>query len=249
MSDVTGKRIIVTGGSGGIGGAAVRALAAAGARVACTYHANPPQLPEGVLVAPCDIADQRSVSEAFDAFVAELGGLDGLIHAAGVHGSCPADQLDEQAWDRMFARNGKGTLFTNQAAFRHLQEGGGSIVNMGSVEGVRGFAGNALYAATRGAVMAWTRSVALEWGHWGVRVNAVAPVIETQIVQRMRESLDEPSRAMMDEGLRALIPLGGKMGDPDRDLAPVLIFLMSDSSRFMTGQTIPVDGGFMMVGS
>jgi NAD(P)-dependent dehydrogenase (short-subunit alcohol dehydrogenase family) len=249
MSDVRGKRIIVTGGSGGIGAAAVRALAAAGARVACTYQSNEPDLPDGVVWAQCDIADQAQVTATFNTFARQLGGLDGLIHAAGVHGWSPADQITGAEWDRMFALNGRGTLFTNQAAFVHLRDRGGAIVNMGSVEGVRGMPGGALYAATRGAVMAWTRSVAREWGQFNIRVNAAAPVIETQLARRIRGALDDASQAAMAEMLRADIPIGGVMGDPDRDMAPVLVFLMSDASHFITGQTISVDGGYMMVGS
>jgi NAD(P)-dependent dehydrogenase (short-subunit alcohol dehydrogenase family) len=122
-------------------------------------------------------------------------------------------------------------------------------VNMGSVEGVRGFAGNAVYAASRGAVMAWTRSVALEWGRCGVRVNCVAPAIHTEIFERQRAALDPATLAAMDAQLAAMIPLGGRMGDALRDLAPVLVFLVSDDSRFVTGQTLAVDGGLMMLGS
>jgi NAD(P)-dependent dehydrogenase (short-subunit alcohol dehydrogenase family) len=94
-----------------------------------------------------------------------------------------------------------------------MRNHGGSIVNMGSCEGVRGFAGNATYAATRGAVMAWTRSVALEWGRHKVRVNALAPVAFTGPAERMRANLDETANAMMDAYLAQAIPLGGKMGD------------------------------------
>ena len=249
MDGLEGKRIIVTGGAGGIGNAAIHALVDGGAKVACTFNAATPNVPATVLAQACDIANQGEVDATFDAFAEALGGLDGLIHAAGVHGSCPADRLSEEEWDRIFAVNGKGTLFTNQAAFRHLHGQGGSIVNMGSCEGVRGFAGNAAYAASRGAVMSWTRSVASEWGRHRIRVNAVAPVIDTQIAQRMRDAMDDAGRAAMDAGLRMAIPLGGKMGDPLLDLAPVLTFLMSDASRFITGQTLSVDGGFMMLGS
>jgi NAD(P)-dependent dehydrogenase (short-subunit alcohol dehydrogenase family) len=249
VSVLEGKRVIVTGGAGGIGGAAVRALVERGARVACTVHEVTADVPDGVAVAPCDIARRASVDEAVDGLVAALGGLDALIHAAGIHGSAPAADLSEEDWDRMFALNGKGTLFTNQAAYRHLHERGGSIVNMGSVEGVRGTAGNAAYAASRGAVMAWTRSVAQEWARHGIRVNCVAPVVETRLYHRIRDSLDDASRAAMEAGLAHAIPLGGKMGDPARDLAPVLAFLVSDDSGFITGQTIAVDGGFMMLGS
>ena len=249
MGALDGRRVIVTGGAGGIGAAAVQALVERGARVACTVHEVAPDVPDGVTTATCDIASKASVDEVVDGLVAGLGGLDALIHAAGIHGSAAAADLSEAEWDRMFALNGKGTLFTNQAAFRHLRDGGGSIVNMGSVEGVRGTAGNAAYAASRGAVMAWTRSVALEWARHGVRVNCVAPVVETRLFHRIRDALDPASQAAMDAGLAQAIPLGGKMGDPARDLAPVLAFLVSDDSCFITGQTIAVDGGFMMLGS
>jgi NAD(P)-dependent dehydrogenase (short-subunit alcohol dehydrogenase family) len=249
MDGLDGRRVIVTGGAGGIGGAAVQALVERGARVACTVHESAAKVPDGVVTSPCDIASKASVDETVDRLAGELGGLDALIHAAGIHGSCPAEQLGEDEWDRLFALNGKATLFTNQAAFRHLRDGGGSIVNMGSVEGVRGTAGNAAYASSRGAVMAWTRSVALEWARHRIRVNCVAPVVETRLVQRIRDAMDDAGRAAMEAGLQHAIPLGGKMGDPLQDLAPVLAFLVSDDSRFITGQTLAVDGGFMMLGS
>jgi NAD(P)-dependent dehydrogenase (short-subunit alcohol dehydrogenase family) len=249
VSKLQGKRIIVTGGAGGIGNAAVQLFAQEGARVACTYNSAEPAVPAGVLTRRCNIADKADVDAVFDAFVAELGGLDVLVHAAGIHGSQPADQIGEADWDRMFDLNGKGALWTNQAAFRHLRAAGGAIINMGSVEGVRGFAGNASYAASRGAVMAWTRTIALEWGQYGIRANCVAPAISTSIYQRQRAAMDEASLQAMDAGLRQMIPLGGALGDPLHDLAPVLAFLASDDSHFITGQTIAVDGGLMMVGS
>jgi NAD(P)-dependent dehydrogenase (short-subunit alcohol dehydrogenase family) len=250
MGSLDGKRVIITGAAGGIGSAAVEAFVAEGARVACTYNSAEPSLPAGVVAsARCDITSKASVDGVFDGFAEQLGGLDVLIQAAGLHGGCPADQISEDYWDNMFALNGKATLLTNQAAFRHMRDQGGSIVNMGSCEGVRGFAGNATYAATRGAVMAWTRSVALEWGRHKVRVNALAPVAFTGPAERMRANLDEATNAMMDAYLAQAIPLGGKMGDALKDIAPALVFLASDASHFITGQTLAVDGGFMMLGS
>ncbi|MBP9034954.1 MAG: SDR family oxidoreductase [Pseudomonadales bacterium] len=249
MGKLEGKRIIVTGGAGGIGNAAVRLFAAEGARVACTWNHSGPEVPAGVDTARCNIADKTEVNRVFDRFAAALGGLDVLVHAAGRHGSQAAELVGEPDWDAMFDLNGKATVWTNQAALLHMREHGGSIVNMGSVEGVRGFAGNAVYAASRGAVMAWTRSVALEWGRHGVRVNCVAPAIHTDIFERQRQHMDAATLAMVDAHLAAAIPLGGRMGDPLRDLAPVLVFLASDDSRFITGQTLAVDGGLMMLGS
>lgn len=249
MGSLEGKRIIVTGGAGGLGHAALRLFHEEGATLACTYNSAVPELPKEVLSAPCDVASKAEVDEVFDRFAGELGGLDALVHAAGIHGGCPADELTEEIWDRTFALNVKATLFTNQAAFRHMKDKGGSIVNMGSCEGVRGFAGNGCYAASRGAVMAWTRSVALEWGKHKIRVNALAPVAETRLAQAMRAQLDDATNAAIEAQLRQAIPLGGTMGDPYRDIAPVLVFLVSDAAHFMTGQTVPVDGGFMMLGA
>lgn len=250
MGKLDGKRIIVTGGAGGIGNSAVRLFVQEGAKVACTYNSSQPDVPSGVIMQRCNITDRAEVNRVFDDFVSQLGGLDALIHAAGAHGSQAADQIEDSDWDYLMDLNGKATVWTNQAAFRHMSAAqGGSIVNMGSVEGVRGFPGNAVYAASRGAVMAWTRSIAREWGHANVRVNCAAPAIHTDIYQRQRDALDEASLAAMDAGLKQSIPIGGALGDPLRDMAPALVFLAGDDSRFITGQTLAVDGGLMMLGS
>jgi NAD(P)-dependent dehydrogenase (short-subunit alcohol dehydrogenase family) len=120
-----------------------------------------------------------------------------------------------------------------------MREHGGSIVNMGSCEGIRGYAGNACYAATRAAVMAFTRSVALEWGRFKVRVNALAPVAETTPAQRMRANQDEATNAIMDGYLAQAIPLGGKMGNALLDIAPALVFLASDASHSLQDRRLP----------
>lgn len=249
MAELTGKKVLITGGSGGIGNAAIRLFAERGARVACTYHRRQPEVPASVSLHQCDVQDREAVFRVFDEAASTLGGIDVLVHAAGMHGSCPADKITAETWDAMFDANVKAAVWTNQAAFQHMRKGGGSIINMGSSEGVRGFAGNATYAASRGAVMAWTRSVAQEWGRLNVRVNCVAPVVATEIFARQKQALDAASLAALDQKLAQVIPLGGQLGDPLADLAPVLAFLANDDSHFITGQTIAVDGGFMMLGS
>lgn len=249
MQQLRDKRIIVTGGAGGIGNAAVHLFAAAGARVATTYHEQIPELPAGVVATRCDMSDRNEVSRVFDELANALGGLDALVHAAGRHASKPAHLVTDEDWDDLLDNNIRATAWANQAAFQHLCKHGGSIVNMGSVEGVRGFPGNAVYAASRGAVMSWSRSIALEWGRHGIRVNCVAPAIHTGIFDRQLAELDPESRAALDARLAAMIPLGGRMGDATQDLAPVLAFLVGDESRFITGQVLAVDGGLMMLGS
>jgi 3-oxoacyl-[acyl-carrier protein] reductase len=125
--------------------------------------------------------------------------------------------------------------------------GGGAIVNFGSEAGFTAEPNNAVYGATKGAVHTWTRSVAREWGPAGVRVNAVLPYMVTPMYQAFRDAMTPEDLARHDEETAQQIPLGGKFGDATKDLAPVMVFLASDDSHFITGQLIPVDGGLVSV--
>jgi NAD(P)-dependent dehydrogenase (short-subunit alcohol dehydrogenase family) len=241
--ELPGRRIIVTGGASGIGEAAVAAFAAAGARVASLDVRRQESNGDGVWRARCDIADEADVDRAFAEAVAWLGGLDVLANIAGVISRAAAEDVSLAEWDRVMAINATGTMLTNRAAFPHLRERGGAIINIASVAGVRGYPNGAHYAASKGAVLAWTRTIADEWGPLGIRANAVAPSVWTPMYDTWRASLDAEALAAHDELQRISTPIGGKLGDPERDLAPVLVFLASDGARFMTGQTIAVDGG------
>jgi NAD(P)-dependent dehydrogenase (short-subunit alcohol dehydrogenase family) len=243
-----GKRVIITGGAGGIGNGAVRVFHKEGAKVACTYNREKPDVPKGVLFEKCDIGSKADVDKVFDSLVGQLGGLDVFINAAGVHASTPAAEITEADWNWMFQLNVSATVFTNQAVFRHMRARGGSIVNMGSVEGVRGTAGNACYSASRGAIMSWTRSIALEWGKYNIRANSLAPAAYTKLAEKTMDRMFK-DKAQMDAFLKNVIPLSGKMGDPEQDIAPILVFLASDASRYFTGQVVAADGGLMMLGS
>lgn len=249
-----GQRIIVTGAAGGIGAAAARTLAADGARVAAITHTSP--LPADVAEAgdvtehSCDIADRDAVMATFSAVAENLGGLDGLVHAAAADSFGPAADIDEAQLDHALAVNVKGTVWTNQAAFTHLRDsGGGAIINFVSLASVRGLPGMSPYAAAKGAVGAWTRTVSAEWGEHGVRVNALCPSMLTRMAQTYRASLTPEQLEAHRAELASVIHLGGEMGDPVRDCAPVIEFLLGDGGRFVTGQTIPVDGGWVKVGS
>jgi NAD(P)-dependent dehydrogenase (short-subunit alcohol dehydrogenase family) len=148
----------------------------------------------------------------------------------------------------IFDVNVKGTLYTNQAAFKHMKERGGRIINFGSGAGIRGQAGSAHYSAAKGAVMAWTRTVAQEWAKYNITVNSVVPAIWTPMYEAWRARMSEQERTMHDLAMKHVVLLGGKLGDPDRDIAPVMVFLASDAPRFMTGQAFSVDGGMIMLG-
>jgi NAD(P)-dependent dehydrogenase (short-subunit alcohol dehydrogenase family) len=245
MGELDGKRIIVTGGARGIGEAAVDAFSHAGASVvSLDIGHSDGDAGSGILRLRCDIASAASVETAFGGAVAHLGGLDALANVAGVISQHPAESIPLAEWGRVIGVNATGTLLTNQAAFPHLRAaGGGSIINIGSVAGVRGYPNGAHYAASKGAVLAWTRTVADEWGPLGIRVNAVAPSVWTPMYDEWRAGLTPAELAAHDEFQRISTPIGGKLGDPRGDLAPLLVFLAGDGSRFITGQTIAADGG------
>ena len=248
------KRIIVTGGASGIGAATVRAYVREGARVVSVDVSET----EGVRVAEsaggaasfirCDVADRRQVLEVFERAVAWLGGLDVMANVAGVERRTPAEDIPDDEWDLVFSVNVKGTLYTNQAAFRHLRQGGGRIINFGSGAGIRGQAGSAHYSASKGAVMAWTRTVAQEWAKHGITVNSVVPAIWTPMYDAWRARMSDQERMIHDMAMQHVVPIGGKLGDADADCGPVMVFLASDASHFMTGQCFAVDGGMIMLG-
>jgi NAD(P)-dependent dehydrogenase (short-subunit alcohol dehydrogenase family) len=249
--DLTGRRIVVTGSASGMGAASLRGLAALGARVIGLDRTADVgarlAADSGAAFIQCDVADERSVEEAFEAVASQCGGLDMLIHAAGVPGHIPAADTTIHEWQLIMAVNTTGTFLTNRAAYPLLRDSKGGILNFASAAGIRGAAGWAAYSASKGAVLAWTRAVAAEWGKDGVRVNCIAPAIATPMFESVRSAMTEAELAAWDTQLAAAIPLGGRLGDADQDLVPVLAFLSSQECRFITGQVICVDGGQVMV--
>ena len=180
---LAGKRIIVTGGGSGIGAATVRAYAREGARVVSLdvddAAGEVVAKGAGIPFRHCDVSDRAEVNAVFAAAVDELGGLDVLAHVAGIERSVPSEDISDAEWDVVLGVNAKGTMLTNQAAFRAMRAAGGAIINFGSAAGILGQPGSAHYSAAKGAVLAWTRTVARDWGRYGIRVNAVAPVMWT----------------------------------------------------------------------
>lgn len=250
------KRLIVTGAAGGIGASVLRGLVAAGARVAAMDVCDEAGQEEatGADTGPagaanyfhCDVGLRAEVEGAFGAATAWLGGLDGLVNIAGIERAAPAEAIDDADWDLMFDVNARGTLNTNQAAFPYLRERGGRILNFGSAAGVLGLPGCAHYSAAKAAVLGWTRTVAKEWGRYGISVNAAAPGMWTPMYEAHRARMDDAVLAAHDRMMAGLIPLGGRLGDPDRDMTPFVVFMMGEGARFITGQTLAVDGGLMI---
>lgn len=246
-----GRRILVTGGATGIGAAAVEVLAAAGAGVAATYHQTPP--PDGLAATwiQCDVRDADAVTGMIQHATAQLGGLDVLVNAAGLWQAGIPGYIGADDISFLLDTNVKATILTNQAAYavmKNQKPKGGRIINFGSSEAVMGSPISAVYAATKGAVQAWTRSAAKAWASDDVTVNALAPAVQTPGADRLRDFLGPDAAALIDQQMKMMIPLGGTLGEPARDVGPMLIFLAGPGSGFITGQLLAVDGGLMMVG-
>lgn len=246
---LNGRRVIVTGGARGLGAAFVHALVQAGAQVVFgdVLHDQGRELEaslakEGHTVSylPLDLADAASIAQFAQQAAAQLGGLDALINNAAItnSGGKFADELSVDTWDAVMNVNVRGTWLMSTAALPYLRQcGRGSIVNIASDTAMWGAPKLLAYVASKGAVISMTRSLAREFGPHQVTVNAVAPglteVEATAYVPAERHRYYLEGRAL------------ARAQAPDDVTGPVL-FLLSDAARFVTGQLLPVNGGFAM---
>lgn len=249
---LSGKRIVICGAGRGMGEATLGAYVREGASVVA-IDVRPVDVDrfDGLGKAwyvDCDVSDRAQVDAAFAEAAGLLGGLDVLVVTAGVDLVRPAADIDDELWDKTMAINVRGTMLTNQAAYRLMKPaGGGAIINFGSDSGLVPSMRSAAYSASKAAVHQWTRAIAIEWGPDGIRANAVLPAIWTPIAEERVAQLSPEDLPKYLESVKQRIPLGGKPGDADTDLAPVMVFLAGDGARFITGQMIAVNGGYGMV--
>lgn len=244
--DFSGLVVMVTGGASGIGLATAEALAAAGACVGVADldpHAARAAV-EAIsrsggqaMALPLDVRDAAATEAAVADLAARFGPVGGLVTAAGLSRPAPAESMDEASWDLVVDTNLKGMFLSCQAVGRRmLAHGRGAIVNISSVNALGGFAGRSNYCSAKFGVTGLTDVLAIEWGRRGIRVNAVAPNgVDTPLV---RNGIP-PS--FVTEVLENRTPLG-RMAEP-AEVASVVLFLLSDAASYVTGATLPVDGG------
>ena len=243
--DLKGRSALVTGGSMGIGRASVLVLSGYGADVAFTYRKHEAEAKaiasevekagRRALAIKADVGSfedaQRTVDEVKEAW----GGFDALVNNAGMNWDGVLWKMTEEQWDSVIEVNLKGYFNFLRAAVPHFKEAKrGAIVNVTSINGLRGKFGQSNYAASKAGIVGLTKSAARELGKYGIRVNAVAPgLIETEMVSAMPE---EAKNKSLEE-----IVLG-RLGQPE-DVAEVIAFLVSDMAVHVTGEVIKVDGG------
>jgi 3-oxoacyl-[acyl-carrier protein] reductase len=245
MSELSGTTAVVTGGSRGIGLAIASALAEAGARVAvlgrngARAEEAAATLPgEGHLGLACDVADPAAAQSAVAAVEAAFGGVDVLVNNAGITRDNILLRLKDEDWDEVLDTNLKGAFNMTRAVTRGMMKRrSGVILNVSSVVGLMGNAGQTNYAASKAGLFGLTKSVARELASRGIRCNAIAPGF---IATDMTAELDEKQT----EALQERIPLG-RLGAPE-DVAAVVRFLAGPSAGYITGQIITVDGGMVM---
>jgi meso-butanediol dehydrogenase/(S,S)-butanediol dehydrogenase/diacetyl reductase len=235
---LAGKVVVVTGCASGIGQAIAAALAAEGAIV------------EGVDRQACpasrvaDISDAHDVERVVGNIYRRQGHLDALVNCAGIWAPGTVATTDEEVWERVFAVNVRGIFLMSKAVIPCMEGGsGGSIVNIASNYGLVGGRNAAAYTASKGAVVALTRAMALDHAEAGIRVNCICPgTVDTPLIRRpMSEMPPDEARALTESRL-ARHPLG-RIGTPG-EVAPGAVYLISDGSSFVTGAVLAIDGGY-----
>ena len=244
MFDLTGKGALVTGASGGIGGEIAHALHDRGATVAISgtreerLNDVAAQLGERVHVLPCNLADRAQTAGLIARAEEALGRLDILVNNAGITKDNLFMRMKDQEWDDVIAVNLTASFTLMRGALRNMmRRRSGRIVNMSSISGVIGNPGQGNYAATKAGLIGMTKSLAREVANRGITANCIAPgFIETPMTHALNEK--------QTQAIAQVIP-AGVFGTP-ADIAATVVFLASDEARYITGQTIHVNGGMVM---
>ena len=244
------QRVLITAGASGIGREFARAFAAQGAKVfTCDIDTQALAALEreitGLIARPCDMAKRAEIEKMVPEAIAALGGLDVLINNAGIAGpTLPVDRMPPAEWDRTVAVNITSMFDVTRLAIPALKQSkAGSIINMSSIAGRFGFANRSPYAATKWAVIGFTKTLSIELGEWGIRANAIAPgAVEGDRLERVfagrasisgRTTAEERAKALAEQSIHDTIDA--------KDIAQLAVFLASDAAKSISGQVLPID--------
>jgi len=238
-----GKRAVITGGASGIGNAVARAFAQRGAKVAI-IDMNPDiekaaaDISPDVMAVKADITKTGEIDCALDKIAGRFGGIDVLCNIAGVGQSVSAEEISEGEWDNIVSVNMTALFFMCQRAGRYMieQGTGGKIINMASQAGIVGLDMHVCYGATKAAVINITKTLAVEWGKYGITVNSVSPTV---IMTPMSIKHWSGERG---DNLKKLIPMG-RFGTVE-EAAACFVYLASDAANLITGENLVIDGGY-----
>lgn len=243
MNDLKNQVVIVTGGAAGIGAALTTVLTQRGAVVvAVDINADAGKKiaesnPDKIVFLEGDVSKESVAKKAVELAVSRFGKLTGLVNNAHASRQKPLMELTKEDWSLSFGTGFDATLYFMKAAYPELAKSGGSIVNFGSGAGLLGLETQASYAAAKEAIRGLSRVAANEWAPDNIRVNVICPKALTEGVAQWKKDHPEQYEASANQ-----VPMM-RFGDPQKDIAPVVAFLLSEDSRYMTGQTLMADGG------
>ncbi|MCC5886914.1 MAG: SDR family oxidoreductase [Gammaproteobacteria bacterium] len=239
---LAGKVALVTGGSSGLGAGIVQRYLEEGATV-WNADLNAPALPSARYI-PLDVCDEAQWEQVLAAIVAESGGLHVLVNNAGIFTSSPVDETPVADFRRVLDVNVIGVFLGCKHAVRIMKTGGGgAIINLSSVTGLRGQVGGAAYGASKAAVKMLSKTVALEGAAHAIRCNSIHPgIIESPMLRAAMAASGNPEA--VERHINGYLPMG-YIGDPVQDIGNMALYLASDESRYITGTEMVVDGGMI----
>lgn len=244
------KAVIITGGAGGIGSGMARAMAKEGAKVVIVDlneeqgNAVAVELqkisPDSMFI-KADLTERERLHEIVDTVVEKYGKLDVLVNNAHASRQVNFENTTQEDMDFSFNTGFYPTFYLMQSAFPHLKESKGSIINFASGAGLEGQKTQTAYAAAKEAIRAISKVAANEWGEHGINVNIISPIAMTPGVEAWSKEHPETFEAIVSK-----VPMK-RWGDPEKDIGPIAVFLASEDSNYMTGQTLMADGGSIQI--